>query len=195
MGPVHSELSGDTLGTHWDTSESPSVPATTREDTRFGTHGTDVRLPYASRTHVRETFQKPRNLSQTPTLKDLKTLAGHATGRGIHATRCATCRQPILTGLDNDQLAIQANIDWTPLDETGELQALLAGRRTYRLERQTGGNPKLTRRAAKHIRARRKHWQRYDIVPAHRCGSPPLAAISTRLTTTINLDPNQPCPF
>lgn len=129
------------------------------------------------------------------TLKDLKALAGHATGRGIHATRCATCRQPILTGLDADQLAIQANIDWTPLDETGELQALIAGRRTYRLERQTGGNPKLTRRAAKHIRARRKHWQRYDIVPAHRCGSPPLPAISTRLTTTINLDPNQPCPF
>ena len=129
------------------------------------------------------------------TLKDLKALAGHATGRGTHATRCATCRQPILTGLDADRLAIQANIDWTPLDETGELQALLAGRRTYRLERQTGGNPKLTRRAAKHIRARRKRWQRYDIVPAHRCGSPPLATIGTRLTTTINLDPNQPCPF
>ena len=196
-------ISGDKFepqGDRWGTTFSPTCPpenrlVTSRNASR-GTSG-DKFSPTLriTRACVSESFQGSENLSPAPTLKDLKALAGHATGRSIHATRCATCRQPILTGLDNDQLAIQARVDWTPLDEQGELQALLAGRHTYRLERQTGGNPKLTRRAAKHIRARRKHWQRYDIVPAHRCESPPLPAISTRLTTTINLDPNQPCPF
>ena len=195
MGQIYPETGGDTSGTDWDTSKQQSVPHLTRDNTYFGTHGTDVALPSRVAYACKENFPGTPQSVPSVTLKDLKALAGHTTGRGTHATRCATCHQPILTGLDADRLAIQANIDWTPLDETGELQALLAGRRTYRLERQTGGNPKLTRRAAKHIRARRKRWQRYDIVPAHRCGSPPLATTGTRLTTTINLDPNQPCPF
>ena len=130
------------------------------------------------------------------TLKDLKALAGHTTGRGTHATRCATCHQPILTGLDADRLAIQANIDWTPLDETGELQALLAGRRTYVLDLQPGGNPKLTRRTPAMIRRPIKKWMRADIVPAHQCGAPPLPTIPTRLITEIvEDDPNTPPPF
>lgn len=130
------------------------------------------------------------------TLKDLKALAGHTTSRGVKASRCATCHQPILAGLDADQLAIRILADWTPLDPAGEYQALLQGQRTYTLSLQTGGNPKLTRRTPADIRQPIKAWMRADIVPAHQCGTPPLPTIPSRITTaTRKTDPNEPAPF
>lgn len=130
------------------------------------------------------------------TLKHLQALTGHPTGRGVKATRCPTCKTPILAGLDGDTCAIRATVDFTPLDPAGELAALLAGRRTYRLDLQPGGNPKLTRRTPADIRRPIKHWMKADIVPAHQCSAPPLPTIPTRLITEIvEDDPNTPPPF
>ncbi len=129
------------------------------------------------------------------TLKDLKQLAGRPTGRGVHATKCRICHLPILTGLDADQAAISASVEWLPLDPIGEFLALISGRATYRLDRQAGGNPKLTHRKAGDIRKPRKRWHFYDIVPAHICGAGQLPATESRLVRTIAIDPNEPCPF
>lgn len=141
-------------------------------------------------------MQKPVTTSHCPTLKELQALTGHPTGRGVKATHCPSCKTPILAGLDQDTCAIRATVDWTPLNPAGELAALLAGRRTYRLDLQPGGNPKLTRRTPADIRRPIKKWMRADIVPAHQCNTPPLPTIPTRLTTEIiEDDPNTPPPF
>ena len=133
--------------------------------------------------------------SGTP-LTALQVLTCHPTGRGVKAARCPTCHQPVLTGLDQNTCAIRATVDFTPLDPAGELAALLAGRRTYTLDLQPGGNPKLTRRTPADIRRPIKHWMKADIVPTHQCNTPPLPTIPTRLTTEIvEDDPNTPPPF
>lgn len=128
------------------------------------------------------------------TLADLKELVVRSTRRGVHADRCRTCKAPVLVGLDEDRCAFRAIVDWTPLDPTGEFLALLAGRRTYTLDLQRSGNPKLTRRGVGAI----AHGPVYailrrDIVPQHRCGAT-LPNVDTRLGQTV-IDPNQPCPF
>lgn len=43
------------------------------------------------------------------------------------------CGTPILVGLDNDRAALVARVDEQPLTALGEVYALTAGRRTYRL--------------------------------------------------------------
>lgn len=140
-------------------------------------------------------LQTPPTSVTAPTLRELKTLTGHPTPRGVHATKCPTCHTPTLVGLDNDVCAITAQTDPTPLDPQGELLALLQGRHTYRIDKQPGGNPKLTRRKAPQIRAPRKHWQQYDVIPEHKCGQQ-LPAIQSRIfQTATKTDPNQPAPF
>jgi hypothetical protein len=48
---------------------------------------------------------------------------------------CLRCGAPTLVGLDDHVAARLATIDPQPLDELGELAAILDGRRTYALER------------------------------------------------------------
>ena len=161
------------------------------------------RSPATNTAPAQETlFDAPDDMDQTAadpnqpaTLAALKQLAGRTTSRTIHATTCCSCRAPILTGLDADVLAVTVSVDWTHLNEQGELQALLQGRTTYRLEAPPGQRPRLTRRRAPQIRAKRKQWQQFDIVPDHKCGNP-LPAISTRIiTANQQADRDAPPPF
>lgn len=48
------------------------------------------------------------------------------------ATRCQTCRQLVIAAINTDTL--DTYCDPIPLTRNGELQANLAGRRTYRLD-------------------------------------------------------------
>ena len=138
-----------------------------------------------------------------PTLADLKLLAGRATPRGIHPRRCTTCRQPILTGLDNDLCAVTVHVDYNPLNTLGEALAHIAGRATFELARQAGtANPRLTRRWARRITNRPPEQRgligdRYDVVPEHACHAPPLPGPASILapTTTHAGDDAGPPPY
>jgi hypothetical protein len=56
------------------------------------------------------------------------------TGRRAHAIYCPQCHALCIAGLDADRCAISVRCDPVPVpDPAGELAALLAGRRTYRL--------------------------------------------------------------
>lgn len=191
----------DDLGDHWVTTFSdsghPKNPQTTSANAERVTGGDHFSLPFTCRAGAGEKVSGNAKTGHPVfTLKDLKQLAGRATGRGVHAIKCRTCHQPILTGLDDDYCAIPASCDFTPLDSVGEFLALISGRRTYRLDLQQGGNPKLTKRRAADIRKPRKYFQRYDVIPTHQCGAAPLATIESRLAQAgLDLDPNQPCPY
>ncbi|MFB9620659.1 hypothetical protein [Brooklawnia cerclae] len=125
-------------------------------------------------------------------------MAGRKTPRGVRAHRCRTCRAPVLSGLDNDRMAFQVSVDWQPLDATGELVALLAGRATFRIEPSPSGNPRLTRRTAEAITRPRRWWEAWDIIPEHRCGAPPLPTAGSRLLHRPgfgDLPADAPAPF
>lgn len=128
------------------------------------------------------------------TLANLKTLARRSTERGVGYARCQTCRAPILYGVDADRCGWLRHVDWTPLDVTGELLAVMAGRSTFTLQRQPGGNPKLTRRHARHIKGRQPLGA-HDVVPEHRCGAR-LPTIGSQLDVKAHVRRrNEPPPF
>ena len=117
------------------------------------------------------------------TLANLKAFAKRPTTRGVTANRCRQCRAPILTGVDADECGWHRAVDWTPLDQTGELLALLAGRPTFALTLQPAGNPKLARRTAIDIK-RGPGVALHDIVPEHRCHAT-LPTIDTQLNPIV----------
>lgn len=81
--------------------------------------------------------------------------------------RCTTCRARILAAI---AYGMRVDVDPTPLNPEGELLALIAGRTTYRY---AGGE--LAWRAPADIRTQPAGASRTgDVVPEHRCGSPPL---------------------
>lgn len=49
-------------------------------------------------------------------------------------TTCRKCGAHIRNGLDNDMLGLPARVDDETLTRTGELLAIIAGRKTYSLE-------------------------------------------------------------
>ena len=118
------------------------------------------------------------------TLANLKTLAKRPTTRGVSANRCRRCHAPILTGVDADECGWHRAVDWTPLDQTGELLALLAGRPTFTLALQPAGNPKLTIRTAIAIK-RGPGVAVHDIVPEHRCHAT-MPTIDTKLNPNVS---------
>lgn len=88
--------------------------------------------------------------------------------RAVSATMCR-CGRRVLRALDDDIAAHTVTVDPAPLDAAGELQALISGRKTYRLT------------------YRRDHWEldrRWDIdiaaqspsvvhvLVSHECGKP-----------------------
>ena len=83
--------------------------------------------------------------------------------RKAKATACKQCGAHIAVGLDDDQCALPAAADPTPLTWAGELAARLNGRRTYEI-------------------AARELWHRYreqlrrpapdPVLPEHRCNDP-----------------------
>ncbi|MFK5257405.1 hypothetical protein [Propionibacterium freudenreichii] len=127
------------------------------------------------------------------TLATLKTLVKRATTRGVTANRCRRCHAPILTGVDADECGWHRAVDWTPLDQNGELLALLAGRPTFTITLQPAGNPKLTKRTAIAIK-RGPGVALHDIVPEHRCHAT-LPTTPSQLTTKPATRRNDPPPF
>lgn len=85
--------------------------------------------------------------------------------RAAGLRHCPRCKNPILTGLDDDAAARTAHADPTPIAALGEALALLAGRATYDLMT-TGQRKELWRRDQWHIQGARK----YPVLPEHRCG-------------------------
>lgn len=94
--------------------------------------------------------------------------------RAAHPHRCPHCRVHILTGLDQDQAAIQATATATPLTPLGEALHQLAHIDTYTLTRHSNRGAKLTRRRAADITQRPAGSPRTDVLPAHRCNPPPM---------------------
>lgn len=92
--------------------------------------------------------------------------AGHVTerltSRKAKPRRCRRCGRGVLSGLDGDVLAFDVDADPIALTPSGEVGALLAGRRTYALR--TAGRPELDRRLSPHRSAEAV------VVPEHDCG-------------------------
>lgn len=101
--------------------------------------------------------------------------ASRGGGRNTKTGRCTQCRQPVLRGLDEDMCALLVEVDPTPLTPLGEAMALLAGRKTYDLARDTG-RWQLTRRGRWRITGPRHNT---DVVPAHRCHDHTLEPFTT----------------
>jgi hypothetical protein len=77
-------------------------------------------------------------------------------------TNCRTCQQPILVGPDNDTCALNATCDTSQLNRTGELLAIIDGRKTYQIEGQ-----RIHRRDRWQINTEAAH-----VVAEHRCHNP-----------------------
>lgn len=121
--------------------------------------------------------------------------------RGLKARWCATCSQPILTGIDEDQLGWPATCDPTPIDAYTEAAARLDGRLTYTLTIPLGKTARITRRDRYSIKRwpagnPRRRWHTYNVIPEHVCFQP-LPAISSLIapTPTDLENDDAPCPF
>lgn len=111
-----------------------------------------------------------------------KLTAGHSAG----IEKCPVCKKLVICGDDAPIAAFRTRVDPTPLSGKTELACLLAGRRTYLLDMNSG-------RIAIHFRDR---WQitglppgKNLVLPRHQCGArfpePPLPKESS----------NNECPF
>ncbi|RRD03209.1 hypothetical protein EII34_14985 [Arachnia propionica] len=114
--------------------------------------------------------------------------------------RCPHCRAHILTGLDQDQCAIQATATATPLTPLGEALHQLADIPTYTLTRHSNRGTKLTRRRAENIAQQPAGSPRIDVLPAHRCNPPPMppeafTAPTVAPPASLTAPRNSPPPF
>lgn len=123
------------------------------------------------------------------------------TARGVRAGWCPICREPVLTGVDEDWCAAVVRVDVTPLSAAGELACVMVGRETYSLD---GIPAQLTRRRASRMRLQppgnpRRFWHKYDVLPAHECGNemPEHLRAESMLeyTPPKRIDPDEPAPF
>lgn len=78
---------------------------------------------------VSSTFAK----TKTPRARPGRPIDAIAISRKVKHATCKNCGRPILTGLDHDYGAHFATVDPTPLTRASELEALIAGHRTYGL--------------------------------------------------------------
>lgn len=97
-------------------------------------------------------------------------------GRGCKATKCAFgCRQDVLAGPDEDQMAVAAIVDPIPLSALGEALARMSGRPTYTLGRHNEGLALWLRNAldiANHPAS-----DEVIVVAAHKCHTPELPSV------------------
>lgn len=117
-------------------------------------------------------------------LRDHLIRTGHMTETGIsrraRIRRCRRCAFVILTGLDNDTCAIEANVDPTPLGPLGEALALVDSRGTWSLHRE-GSRWVLDPRDPFHIAAHPAGSRaREDVLGEHRCGTELAPVLTTR---------------
>lgn len=99
--------------------------------------------------------------------------------RTVRAGVCRRCHAPILTGLDSDVAALPARVDPEPVDQAGELLAVLAGRATYALRR-AGLRLELDARSSFHMKTPPGNG-RFDVLAEHACGTPPLPTTASAL--------------
>lgn len=93
--------------------------------------------------------------------------------RRAHASQCQKCRAVVMVGLDDDKCAMTVRVDPVPLTPVGELEVLLAGRRTYDLGWSAERGYRVDPRSAAHIAAAPAGSSpAADVVGEHRCGHP-----------------------
>lgn len=98
------------------------------------------------------------------------------TSRRARVTHCRSCGAHVMRGLDADTAGMAATVDIHPLDETGEILAILAGRTTFRVSWRTD-----------HYEVdARDRWQisgtpagTITVVARHKCNSAPLPIAKT----------------
>lgn len=96
--------------------------------------------------------------------------------RGCKATKCAFgCRQDVLAGFDEDDMALPAIVDPVPLAPLGEALARLQQRKTYRLARHNQGLA-LWVRTALEI-SNHPASDEWIVVAEHKCHAPPLPSV------------------
>lgn len=106
----------------------------------------------------------------------------HGQGRAAGAATCQHCKRTVIRGDDHHRVALLATCDPTPVDTEGELQALLAGRKTYALN-WVGSRYELTRRLAINITSKPANARTadFDVLAEHKCGAPQIPAVATHL--------------
>jgi hypothetical protein len=104
------------------------------------------------------------------------------------SVECRNCRQMILAGVDGPVAGLGAFVDDIPLTRSGELLAVLSGRRTYVV----GIRGDLSRRDRWMIRTA----ARDRVLPEHRCGDPvPYPWRAPALPPTRRPDPSGDIPW
>lgn len=113
--------------------------------------------------------------------------------RATRVTDCPSCGAKILRGLNRDVLAFDTDLDHAPVDSLGEALAVLTGRTTYDLRRNSGQGHVMEARSAERIAGRRFH----PVHAEHRCGQPLPAAVADRRPhhEPVHIDPRAPEPF
>lgn len=133
-------------------------------------------------------------------LADIGAMTESGLTRKAQPRRCRKCNEVVIVGLDDDVCAAETYADPTPLSTLGEVVTLLEGRRTVALASE-GGRRVLHIRDDFQIRGRPAgSTPRWDVLRAHRCGSPPLPEALTAPTsfpsaTADRLPPGSPAPF
>lgn len=113
---------------------------------------------------------------------------GGTMARNTKADTCTKCGGWLLHGLDADWGALDTYADPEPLSALGEVQAAIAGLRTFELHRCRGGY-ELDRRCDSKIRFRPAGSGKVDVLAEHRCGvvldrAPPVLRLSIPSTAT-----------
>lgn len=95
--------------------------------------------------------------------------AGGPMARNASASTCPRCDAYRIHGLDSDYAALDAFVDPEPISAFGEVQATIAGLRTYDLTRR-GGGYQLDGRDFTHVKGRPAGSGAGDVLAEHRCG-------------------------
>lgn len=95
--------------------------------------------------------------------------AGGGMVRQAKASTCRRCDAYRIHGLDSDYAALPAFADPEPLSAFGEVQATIAGLRTYELSRHGSGH-RIDGRDFTHVKGRPAGSGLVDVLAEHRCG-------------------------
>lgn len=113
--------------------------------------------------------------------------------RRARVTHCRKCGGHIIRGLDSDPCGMAVTTDVTPIDETGELLAILTGRGTFQLSWR-GDRYEVDPRSGGQI----SHTPPSTItaVAEHRCGAVlPIAKVTRPPRRIVTLPDSEEPPF
>lgn len=112
-------------------------------------------------------------------------------GRRLRADICPHCNARVLSGWDDDVMALHVRIQPDPIDQTGELLAVIQTRPTYDLISADPGL-KLRPRSSSHMKRPRAH----PVVTTHDCTRPiPTDPTPPGSTRPARLPAGAPAPF